>query len=248
MTRHQLQIFVLAIMTASAAAVAQNSPVAPPASAPATASTDSQSALKLAPGSVIPVVLSHTVDAKKAKSGDSVQAKVADDLKANNGQVLVPKDTVIAGHVTAAQPHSKGTTSELAVVFDHAVLKGGNSAAWPMTVQAIIGNNQNNALNSEPDSSGGAPSGPMSSTSGGMAGGRAPGGSSSMPGANSAPDVGSQASAPSARPQITAATQGVIGIPDLKLESSPQGAVITSEKSNVKLESGTFLLLRVIQQ
>jgi hypothetical protein len=35
-----------------------------------------------------------TVDAKKASTGDEVQAKVNQDLKADNGQVVVPKDTV----------------------------------------------------------------------------------------------------------------------------------------------------------
>jgi hypothetical protein len=241
-----IQTVALATVILCGVANAQTSP-ATPSAAPANAPGNPQSALHLAPGSLIPVVLTHTLDAKKAKAGDSVQAKVADDLKTNGGQVIVPKDTIIVGHVTAVQPHSKGSTSELAVVFDHAVLKGGSSAPLPMSVQAIIGNNQN-TFNSEPDASGSAPSGTMSSPRGGM-GGRAPGDNSTTPGGSPAPDTGSQqAGSPSARPQITASTQGVIGISDLKLESSPQGAVITSEKSNVKLENGTFLLLRVIQQ
>jgi hypothetical protein len=50
---------------------------------------------------------------------------------------------------------------------------------------------------------------------------------------------------------ITAETQGVVGMPDLKLESaganSTQGSVVTSEKNNVKLDSGTMLLLKVNQ-
>jgi hypothetical protein len=53
----------------------------------------------------------------------------------------------------------------------------------------------------------------------------------------------------SARPRITAQTEGVVGISDLKLTSSPptanQGSVLSSEKNNVKLESGTLMLLRV---
>lgn len=261
MTRKLVQIVALGILTlcgvACGVAAAQSSPASPPAASPGNAQDSAQTALRLAPGSIIPAVLTHTVDAKKAKSGDSVQAKVADNLKTNDGQVLVPKDTVVVGHVTAAQPHSKGTTSELAVVFDHAVLKGGNSAALPVAVQAIIGNNQNNInnqnnpSNSEPDAGAGAPSGTMSSQRGGMGGnpsggmsGRAPGGTSTVPEGSPTADT---PGAGNARPPITASTQGVIGIPDLKLQSSPQEAVITSEKSNVKLEGGTFLLLRVVQ-
>jgi hypothetical protein len=54
-----------------------------------------------------------------------------------------------------------------------------------------------------------------------------------------------------ARPPINASTQGVIGMPNLKLEANSengnQGSVVSSEKDNVKLESGTLLLLRVSQ-
>ena len=53
----------------------------------------------------------------------------------------------------------------------------------------------------------------------------------------------------SARPRITAQTEGVVGISDLKLTTSAptpnQGSVVSSEKNNVKLESGTLMLLRV---
>jgi ribosomal protein S5 len=52
----------------------------------------------------------------------------------------------------------------------------------------------------------------------------------------------------SARPPITGNTQGVVGISNLKLEAAPsaaQGSVLSSEKNNVKVESGTMLLLKV---
>jgi hypothetical protein len=53
-----------------------------------------------------------------------------------------------------------------------------------------------------------------------------------------------------ARPPINARTQGVIGLPDVTLSpnsNATQGSVVTSDKNNVKLESGTMLLLRVNQ-
>ena len=47
-------------------------------------------------------------------------------------------------------------------------------------------------------------------------------------------------------PVINAQTQGVIGISNVTLSpAGAQGSVLTSEKSNVKLESGTVLLLKV---
>ena len=59
---------------------------------------------RIAPGSVIPVELTKTVDAKKVKPGDEVVAKVTGDLKNNAGTVIVPKDTKIVGHVPKHRP------------------------------------------------------------------------------------------------------------------------------------------------
>ena len=53
------------------------------------------------------------------------------------------------------------------------------------------------------------------------------------------------------RPPITAQTQGVVGISNLTLSpvatNSAEGSIVTSDKNNVKLESGTMMLLRVSQ-
>ena len=208
--------------------------------------------LKLVPGSVIPVELVKTVDAKKASTGDEVQAKVTQDLKADNGQVLVPKDTKMLGRVTEAQARSKeNQQSQVALVFDHAVLKDGSNVSMPMSIQAIIAQA---ALRGNTTSDN-APQ-PMSQPGGGMSPSgtnpRAMGAGSvaSSPTSNT-PDMsagGPQTLA--APPVLSANTQGVIGMSDLKLSNtvnSNSGSVISSEKGNVKLESGTLLLLRVSQ-
>jgi hypothetical protein len=47
---------------------------------------------------------------------------------------------------------------------------------------------------------------------------------------------------------INGQTQGVIGIPNVKLaplSTSTQGSVLSSETTNVRLEEGTMLLLKV---
>ena len=65
---------------------------------------------------------------------------------------------------------------------------------------------------------------------------------------NAASDAPQQAG--NARPQITGNTKGVIGISNLTLaagENATQGSVLSSEKNNVKVESGTMLLLKVNQ-
>src|ERR1700728_597418 len=62
---------------------------------------------RIAPGSVIPVELRKTIDAKKVKTGDEVEAKTTQDLKSNNGEVVLPKDTKVMGHITEVQARSK---------------------------------------------------------------------------------------------------------------------------------------------
>ena len=61
-------------------------------------------------------------------------------------------------------------------------------------------------------------------------------------------DVPASQSAGAARPAITGNTQGVVGISDLQLAkaaNATDGSVVSSEKNNVKVESGTLMLLKV---
>ncbi len=234
-------------------AASQPTPGQPP-SANSPAANTAGNHPKIAPGSVIPVQLTKTVDAKKAKTGDQVIAKVTQDMKTGNGDVLVPKDTKIIGHVTEAQARSKEQKeSQMGIAFDHAVMKDGNQMDLPMSIQAVIGQQQQNNTASAP---GGGDQGATASPSG-MSGG----GASGRPGAGSTPPAGSaqapsdngsvnDQNAKSAQPQINGQTTGVIGISNLSLSTGPNGtngSVMTSEKNNVKLESGTMLLLKVNQ-
>lgn len=269
-------LIIAALMTVltSGAALAQSTaptnsstPQAqPPAQAPAAVSPGANQAQapstpRIAPGSIIPVQLTKTIDAKKAKPGDPVLAKVTMDMKTNSGEVIVPKDTKVTGHVTAAQARNKDQKeSQLAIAFDHASLKSGD-VNLPMSIQAVIAPPSNNA---NADTSGGNTSG-----SGGGNTPAASGSTATSPmgaersGSNaqtqpatpppSATPTTTSSEAPqgnAARPPITGNTQGVIGISNLTLQSgqnATQGSVLTSEKNNVKVESGTMLLLKVTQ-
>jgi hypothetical protein len=207
---------------------------------------------RIAPGSVIPVQLSKGVDAKKAKIGDEVDAKVTQDMKSVNGELLIAKDTKVVGHVTEAQARSKEQKeSQIGIAFDSAVMKDGAVSSLPMSIQAVIApQNPNNPNSDSSASSGGgaASSDPASGSSGrsGNMSGRAPQGSpSDVGGAQPSGDTTSNT-----RPPITANTQGVIGISNYELSTSgdeAHGSVVHSEKGNVKLESGTLLLLKVNQ-
>src|SRR5579864_6955461 len=213
----------------------------------------SWSSMKIAPGSVIPVQLSKTVDAKKAKTGDEVVATVTQDMKTNSGDVLVPKDTKVIGHVTEVQARNKEQKqSELGIAFDHAVVKG-DQMQLPMSIQAVIAPTSNYSGAAAPD----APPSPAGggSASSPMAGSRArSSGASPSPSSqqNYPPGAASESSPQGgARAPITGNTQGVIGMSDVTLESGSQnaqvGSLLTSEKNNVKIEKGTMMLLRVNQ-
>ena len=218
--------------------------------------------VKIAPGSVIPVQLSKTVDAKKAKTGDEVVATVTMDMKTNSGELIVPKDTKVIGHVTEAQARNKEQKqSELGIAFDRAEIEG-EQTQLPMSIQAVIAppspSNNSNAGGSDQAPS--APSAPAGTSNAPMGGGSRQGGTSgtspsstqqnypqggASSGGNSEPQSQSNDHAP-----ITGNTQGVIGMSNVKLESGSQpqqGSVLTSEKNNVKIEKGTMLLLRVSQ-
>lgn len=223
-----------------------STPAGQSASAAPQPATTATNPLKIAPGSVIPVQLTKTVDAKKVKTGDEVVATVTQDMKANNGDVVVPKDTRIVGHVTSAQARNKEQKeSELAIAFDHAVVKG-DQMPLPMSIQAVIAPPSSNPAGGGSDE-GNAP--PQSGSSGSPMAGRTPTGGASQAAQprNYPPGEGTSESQPqtNARPPITGNTQGVLGMSDVKLENTAQGSLMTSEKNNVKIEKGTVLLLRV---
>jgi hypothetical protein len=232
-----------------------------PVTTPSTQSTPGQGSsapVRIAPGSVIPVGLTKTIDAKKVKVGDEVEARVTQDLKAEDGELIIAKDAKVVGHVTQAQARNKEQKeSQVGIAFDHAVMKNGDDIRLSMSIQAIIApptlNANNNAGNesSEQSSSaqgpGGASTGGISGRSGGMGAGTA-----SQPPAPPVAGDGptSSSSGTNARPAITGNTQGVVGISNLNLSTATdttQGSIVSSEKNNVKLESGTLMLLRVNQ-
>jgi len=254
---NKCQLGIITGLTLSALCVAQSTAGPPPnqgqeQGAPSQpAASQPNGALRIAPGSVIPVQLAKTVDAKKAKPGDEVVTKVTQDLRTQNGNIVIPKDTEILGHVTEAQVRTKEEKSQLGLTFDRAVMKSGGQVTLPMSIQAVIGQ-RNNAESS------GAPAGPEAPAPAPSAGnspspgGRNMGGGASPPPANEAPGGGRTANTqnPPQAPPITANTQGVVGLSHLQLSpssGSQKGSVLMSDKNNVKLESGTMMLLRVSQ-
>jgi len=205
---------------------------------------------------VIPVQLTKSIDAKKVKTGDEVEAKVTEDLKAENGEIVVPKNTQVVGHITVAQMRNKEQKeSQVGIAFDHAVMKPGGEMPLPMSIQAIIASPTSNPDNSNATGESAAP--PAYGPSAGR----------TTPGNNSGRSAGMGTPSSTPRPTtpggegsttsdtgrdvdqpVTGNTQGVVGISNLKLsmaENTKEGSIVSSEKSNVKLQGGTLMLLRV---
>lgn len=219
-------------------------------------SEPSPSVPRIAPGSVIPVRLTKTVDAKKAKTGDEVDAVVTQDLKSLSGEVVVSKDTKVVGHITEAQARSKEQKeSQLGIAFDHAVMKDGGIASLRMSIQAVIaqtGQNPENANSegAEPTSATGAglPQANGAGRPGGMGAGTPQQTPSAYPAGGEQPS--SDSTGRSAHQAVTVNTEGIVGMSDYKLSTAgeaTQGSVVSSEKGNVTLASGTLMLLRVNQ-
>jgi hypothetical protein len=218
----------------------------PAQGANATQADNSRNPKRPAPGSVIPVLLTKTIDAKKAKTGDQVVAKVIHDMRSTSGQLVIAKDTKVIGHITEAQPRSKEQKeSHLALAFDRAMTKDGQEMQVSMSIQAVVGQ-ENNPDPSGGDHSGESPTPEPRTMQSPMSRPIQPPPTGPPPSA----DDGEGAQMPrAARPPINAQTQGVVGISNLSLQQAhgDQGSVMTSEKNNVKLESGTMLLLKVNQ-
>ena len=178
--------------------------------------------------------LSKTVDARKAHSGDPLLARVTQEVRV--GDNVVNKGSKLAGHVGKARPLAKREAdSVLEMIFESVILKDGRELRLPAFVAAIGAPVTGDTTEDVPDSS--AHINDRSGCVPGMESVRAAMGQTNSVSAN--------------RPQkLTASRVGVIGMSDLVLtthqETGGVTSVITSAKRNVKLESGTQLVLRVL--
>ncbi len=194
----------------------------------------------LSSGTIMRAELSKSVDAKKVKAGDPVEAKLIEDVKAD-GTVVLHKGSKLVGHVTEAEAGTKeNAESRLGVLFDKAVLKSGQEIAFTGLILAIAPPREGG-----PTIAGDVNS--LSSTAGVDArpfgAGNAVGGpsASAAPAVNSA--VGNNLGANGA---LTSANRGAVDMPGLTLGlSASLGSVIRSAKHNVKLDNGTQMILQV---
>ena len=207
----------------------------------AQSSADTKASASVPPGTTVQAELLKAVDAKKAKPGDEVVAKVTQEVKAND-KVVLPKGSKVMGKVTQAQGRAKGQDeSELGLVFDSAVLKDGTQVPISFTIQAVV-NSSGAMAQAALDAQASSNSISMANNApgGGMAG--RPGLGSQAQGAPGADLHAGNAASTDHGGQVTSTSRGVIGLPGLTLAS---GTLIISSTNNVRLEGQTRFLLRV---
>jgi hypothetical protein len=213
----------------------------------------------LSAGTNVQAELTKSLDAKKAKAGDEVAAKVTQDVK-SNGQVVVRKGSKLIGHVTEAKARNQeNSESRLGIMFDRAVLKDGQEVTLNAVIQALAPATNVSAAADDAALLGGGTPAPQPSGGSGVAGsamggatsaiGSTVGGAASTVG-NTAGSVGRTASGTvNGAGSLSSTSRGVIGLQGLSLNSaasgSAQGSVISSSSRNVKLDSGTQMVLQV---
>ncbi len=217
---------------------------------PNSASESQSAGMRLAPGTIIRVELAKTVDAKKAKVGDEVIVKTMDDLRSDKNEVLSPRGSKILAHVAEVSPHERDSASTLGIVFDKMIMKNGSEIPLKASIQAIGWPQSNTASANQPMAGGGNPGGMVRGPSGGnvgngagapVAGGAAPGS------VNAAPPMPEGTDATVGYGELTPKDQGVVGMSGVSLSSgAAQDSLLSSPKRNVKLDSGTQMVLRVV--
>jgi hypothetical protein len=173
-----------------------------------------------------PVKVTKTLDSSKLKEGDRVGVETSGSFKLPDG-TLVPKGSLLDGHVTTAKARSKGDPdSQLTVMFDKLSLANGNGKQLAIKgiVQAVF-----------------PPVEEAEPMMAGKATGAAGGGEGANVGIVNTKSGSNMDSNSKPEPVQDPKSVGVQGIHDLQLDNG----VLTSKGKNVKLGNGVRMIVRV---
>jgi len=247
MDRASFSLLTIVLFTAILGAQVSPQPGVP--NSAVTAPTANQ----LAPGTILSVELSKSLDAKKLKANDKLEARTVIDLL-SHGQIVIPRNTKIIGHVTEAKAHSKHSPgARLGISFDKAMMKNGRELPLQVSVQAIARPLQTPPAFPADDTvaatATGIPSASQSQrgsiTGAASTGTQFPNQGGYPPGGGPGLQPDSASSAASTVSPLAPTSKGVVGIKGLSLDSSGPASVISSKTDNVRLDSGAQLILRV---
>ena len=184
---------------------------------------------------------------------------------------MIRRGSKLIGHVTQAQAKAKGDAqSSLGIMFDRVQAKGGETMDVRAAIQAIAAP-RSNAMADEGAMGGGEMGAPAGGAPMPQSGGAALGGVGNTVGGASrtAGDVGSAAGQTAggavgaagqtvggvgagAGSTMGATATGVTGLPGVQISNQlsniTNGSVLVSNDTNLHLDSGTQMVLRVISQ
>jgi hypothetical protein len=85
----------------------------------------------------IQATVEKTIDAKKAKAGDPISAKVSSAVQLSDG-TKVPAGSVLLGHIDSVTPSEKKSDSTMTVTFDKLQIKNGNAIDVKATLSSAM--------------------------------------------------------------------------------------------------------------
>ncbi len=202
------------------------------------------------PVSSVFAVLINSLESKKATAGQELLLRTVSDVVVD-GEIVIPRDSKMLGHITQVINKGKdGAQSGLAIVIDKAVKKDGREIPVQAIIAAVAAP-KNSSLSSDPAY------GMMHSNEPKMTGAGA--GSAASTGTLSASSKASSTAAVATADLkgrmdepflLDEKSQGAVGYEGLSLSwglaSPPPFTVFASKSKNLKLESGTQMLLRMV--
>jgi hypothetical protein len=252
-------LMVAGILCTGNAAAQTNANSQEPSKAPAVASPQVISPLPA--GSVVRAKITSSIDSKKLKPGDAVSAQTVGPIK-EDGNTIIPGGSKLIGHVTQSAARSKGNAfSTLGIAFDKAVPKSGQEIPLNVSIQALASPSRDTSIASSGPEMQASPMGnsgtmPNSGARPGMPNTMTPpAGSASGNVTNTVANTDTNNAASGkgavggldASGQLTSESRGVFGLQGIGLAAGTIGAdpgtVITSTGKEVRLDSGTQLLL-----
>jgi hypothetical protein len=196
----------------------------------------------------IVVELAKSINARKAKVDDQLEAKLTMDLL-SRGQIVIPRGTRIVGHLSHVKARSKtAPESAVEIAFERVVLKNGREIPLRVTLQALAAPMQASSpdvsdmdfgrqTQSSPDP---GPNELRRIQATAFPGSRQP---ANAQGSVQEADMSTHKDGPALGPF----SRGVVGMKGITLSNTAQGSAISSTTENVHLSGGTQLVLHLIE-
>src|SRR5581483_10982304 len=91
-------------------------------------------------GTIVPVMLNRTLDARHAKPGERISGRIMQDVSLPDG-ATIPRGATIVGHIVSARPATAASGSQLVLKFDQ-IEFGGRQAPVAAALRALASANE----------------------------------------------------------------------------------------------------------